>query len=71
MATSNATATADQQTSARGTRLRTWNAVMAVLHFIQGVAMVLLAEGVLWPMTRTRYGFNGCVESPYGNGIGR
>ncbi len=31
---------------------------MAVLHFIQGVAMVLLAEGVLWPMTRTRYGFN-------------
>lgn len=58
MATSNATATADQQTSARGTRLRTWNAVMAVLHFIQGVAMVLLAEGVLWPMTRTRYGFN-------------
>jgi hypothetical protein len=36
---------------------------MAVLHFIQGVAMVLLAEGVLWPMTRTRYGFNPQTET--------
>ena len=63
MATSNATATADQQTSAQGTRLRTWNAVMAVLHFLQGIAMVLLAEGVLWPMTRTRYGFDPQTET--------
>jgi hypothetical protein len=60
MASSHATATtdADQRTSARDTRLRLWNGVMAVLHFLQGVAMVLLAEGVLWPITRTRYGFN-------------
>jgi hypothetical protein len=31
---------------------------MAVLHFLQGAAMVLLAETVLWPVTRTRYRFD-------------
>lgn len=31
---------------------------MAVLHFLQGAAMVLLADTVLWPITRTRYGFD-------------
>ncbi|MFC7115998.1 heliorhodopsin HeR [Natronoarchaeum sp. GCM10025703] len=64
MSTKSATATdTEQQTSARDTRLRLWNAVMAVLHFLQGLAMVLLAEGVLWPVTRTRYGFNPATES--------
>jgi hypothetical protein len=58
---STATATAaefDRQTSAGDTRLRLWNAVMAVLHFGQGVAMVVLADRVAWPITRTRYGFD-------------
>ena len=36
---------------------------MAALHFLQGVAMVVLAEGVLWPITRTRYGFNPQTET--------
>ena len=54
---------ANQQTSARNTRLRLWNVVMAVLHFLQGLAMVILAEEVLWPITRTRYGFNAETES--------
>jgi hypothetical protein len=36
---------------------------MAVLHFLQGVAMVLLAEQVLWPITRTRYGFDPATET--------
>jgi len=64
MSTTSAAATeTKQQTSARDTRLRLWNAVMAVLHFLQGLAMVLLAEGVLWPVTRTRYGFNPETES--------
>ena len=59
MATPNTTTTdAVQQFSARDTRLRLWNAVMAVLHFLQGVAMVLIAEEVPWPITRTRYGFD-------------
>ncbi|WP_195155658.1 heliorhodopsin HeR [Halorubrum sp. AJ67] len=60
--TTAASGTSDQR-SARDTRLRSWNAVMAVLHFLQGLAMVLLAEGVLWPITRTRYGFNPETES--------
>jgi hypothetical protein len=63
---STATATAaelDQQVSARDTRLRLWNAVMAVLHFGQGVAMVVLADRVLWPITRTRYGFDPGTET--------
>jgi len=62
MATTSATAT-ETTTSARDTRLRSWNAVMAVLHFLQGAAMVLIAEGVLWPVTRTRYGFDTETES--------
>lgn len=52
-----------QVTSARDTRLRLWNAVMAVLHFLQGLAMVLIADEVLWPITRTRYGFNAETET--------
>jgi hypothetical protein len=36
---------------------------MAVLHFIQGAAMVILADQVLWPITRTRYGFNAETET--------
>jgi len=36
---------------------------MAILHFVQGVAMVALAENVLWPVTRTRYGFNPETET--------
>ncbi len=64
MATTSTTATkSEQRTSARGTRLRLWNAVMAVLHFGQGLAMVILAEEVLWPVTRTRYGFNPETET--------
>jgi hypothetical protein len=38
-------------------RLRRWNGVMAVLHAIQGLLMILLAENVPWPLTRTRYEF--------------
>ncbi|WP_254863473.1 heliorhodopsin HeR [Halovivax gelatinilyticus] len=44
-------------------RLRRWNVVMAVLHFVQGVAMVLLAEPVEWPITRTRYDFDVATET--------
>jgi hypothetical protein len=36
---------------------------MAILHFVQGVAMVALAENVLWPVTRTRYGFDPATET--------
>jgi len=36
---------------------------MAVLHFLQGVAMVVLADTVPWPVTRTRYGFNPETQS--------
>ncbi len=53
----------NQQPSVRNTRLRLWNALMAVLHFIQGMAMVILADRVLWPITRTRYGFNPETET--------
>ncbi len=64
MSTANTTAAeANQHTSARDTRLRLWNAVMAVLHFLQGTAMVILADRVLWPVTRTRYGFNEETET--------
>jgi hypothetical protein len=31
---------------------------MAVLHFLQASAMVVVADRVLWPITRTRYGFD-------------
>jgi hypothetical protein len=44
-------------------RLRRWNAVMAVLHFVQGVLMVALAEAVQWPITLTRYGFDAATET--------
>lgn len=49
--------------SARDTKLRLWNIIMAVLHFLQGVAMVILADNVLWPVTRTRYGFDPETET--------
>ena len=39
-------------------QLRIWNIVMGFLHGIQGVLMVVLAEPVLWPVTRTRYEFD-------------
>jgi len=57
---SQVTAAADtgDRESARNTRLRLWNIVMAVLHTVQAVAMVLIADRVLWPITRTRYGFD-------------
>ena len=44
-------------------RLRRWNGVMAVLHLLQGVAMVVLAEDVAWPITRTRYDFDVATET--------
>ena len=44
-------------------RLRRWNAVMAVLHAVQGALMVALAENVLWPITRTRYEFDPATET--------
>ena len=36
---------------------------MAVLHFAQGAAMVAIADRVLWPITRTRYGFDPETET--------
>ncbi|AWB28624.1 hypothetical protein HARCEL1_04180 [Halococcoides cellulosivorans] len=36
---------------------------MAVLHALQGVAMLLLADNVLWPVTRTRYAFDPATQS--------
>jgi hypothetical protein len=36
---------------------------MAVLHFLQGVLMIVLAAEVLWPVTRTRYGFDPQTET--------
>lgn len=36
---------------------------MAVLHGIQGVLMVILAEPVEWPITRTRYTFDATTET--------
>ncbi len=44
-------------------RLRRWNGVAAVLHFLQGVLMVALAEPVEWPLTRTRYEFDAATET--------
>jgi hypothetical protein len=44
-------------------RLRRWNAVMAVLHFLQGALMVWLADDVRWPVTRTRYEFDVATET--------
>jgi hypothetical protein len=50
-------------TMPRYRRLRRWNAVMAVLHFAQGLLMVFLAESVRWPITRTRYEFDIATET--------
>jgi len=36
---------------------------MAVLHFVQGAAMVALADYVDWPVTYTRYEFDEATES--------
>jgi len=36
---------------------------MAVLHFLQGVLMVVLADAVRWPITRTRYEFTPATET--------
>jgi len=51
------------QSAARYRRLRRWNAVMAVLHAVQGALMVLLAEEVDWPITLTRYEFDVATET--------
>ncbi len=61
--TTSTVAEVNQQTSARDTRLRLWNALMAVLHFAQGTLMVVLSGQVLWPFTRTRYGFDSETET--------
>lgn len=44
-------------------RLRTWNLVMAGVHAIQGVLMLILAEAIPWPLTRTRYDFDPVTET--------
>ncbi len=36
---------------------------MAVLHFVQGALMVVFAESIQWPITRTRYEFDVATES--------
>ncbi|MEF8774651.1 MAG: heliorhodopsin HeR [Halobacteriales archaeon] len=36
---------------------------MAVLHFVQAVLMVVLADAVRWPITRTRYEFDVATET--------
>jgi hypothetical protein len=36
---------------------------MAVLHFVQAVAMVAITDRVLWPVTRTRYDFDTATET--------
>ena len=61
--TGTAATEAGAETSAGDTRLRLWNAVMAVLHLLQALAMVVIADSVLWPITRTRYGFNTETQS--------
>lgn len=50
-------------TDPRYRRLRLWNAVMAVLHFVQGALMVYLAEDVDWPITITRYEFDTATQT--------
>ena len=42
--------------------LRRWNGAMAVLHFLQGALIVVLAD-VRWPITRVRYGFDPATET--------
>ncbi|WP_248515815.1 heliorhodopsin HeR [Salinarchaeum laminariae] len=49
--------------ASRYRRLRRWNAVMAVIHFLQGALMVALASPVRWPITRTRYEFDPATET--------
>lgn len=44
-------------------RLRTWNLVMAGLHAVQGLLMLVLAESIRWPVTRTRYDFEPVTET--------
>jgi hypothetical protein len=44
-------------------RLRQWNAVMAVLHVVQGALMVAMAETVRWPITRRQYEFDAATET--------
>ncbi|MFB6227034.1 MAG: heliorhodopsin HeR [Halobacteriales archaeon] len=51
------------ESAPRYRRLRRWNAVMAVLHFLQGALMVFLADAVRWPITRTRYEFDVATET--------
>jgi hypothetical protein len=36
---------------------------MAVRHLLRGVATVVVADSVLWPITRTRYGFSTETQS--------
>jgi hypothetical protein len=50
-------------TTPRYRRLRRWNGVMAVLHFLQGALMIAVAEAVRWPITRTRYEFDTASET--------
>ena len=40
-----------------------WNGAMAILHFLQGIAMVVIADQTLWPITRTRYQFDPATET--------
>ncbi|MFC6955349.1 heliorhodopsin HeR [Halorubellus litoreus] len=61
--TATAEATSELSALPRFKRLRRWNAVMAVLHFVQGAAMVAIAEPVQWPLTYTRYELNPATES--------
>lgn len=53
----------DLTTAPRYRRLRRWNGVMAVLHFVQGATMVALADYVDWPITYTRYDFDPTTET--------
>ncbi|WP_323675711.1 heliorhodopsin HeR [Halorubellus sp. PRR65] len=60
---STAESTAELSALPRYKRLRRWNAVMAVLHFVQGAAMLAIAEPVQWPLTFTRYELNPVTDA--------
>ena len=60
---STAEPTSELSSLPRYKRLRRWNAVMAVLHFVQGAAMVAIAEPVQWPLTYTRYELNPATDA--------